>query len=353
MTRAKKPVCFVAMAFNRDDTDLLYENQILPVLKRNGIKPVIINRRQSNEDLNVQIIEQLEKSDFCIADLTYARQSVYFEAGFAQRDSEVIYTCRTDHLRRDQPDDRRVHFDLQMKPLVDWKHAEDPRFASRLERRIRASFLREWDRRNRELLKEEDAAEEFAALPLVARLRILRSEAIKALSKKGYKRWSVLSDSRRAKYPAKGIREGVWNHLYSTSTSGQTLQLSTVHAFDSATKVNLKAVGKKVAPWPIEQIMESSFDKAKIVRADHVVLSIRSAPATRIESVFPSFVPIEAPRLYLYSQVIGFPGMRKTPRTEYIQTWHFLTGLRSKPHLVRMLQELLNKRFLYLEIDRA
>src|SRR5262249_50457195 len=115
MPATRNPRCFVAMAFDHNDTDAVYDLLIKPTLQRNGIVPIIVNRRQSNDDLNKQIIELLDGSDFCIADLTYARQSVYFEAGYAQRKSPVIYTVRRDHLKRGQPDDLRVHFDLQMK----------------------------------------------------------------------------------------------------------------------------------------------------------------------------------------------------------------------------------------------
>jgi nucleoside 2-deoxyribosyltransferase len=111
----KRPICFVAMAFGRDDTDAFYEKQILPTLKRNGVRPVIINRRQSNDDINFQIFDQLDKADFCIADLTYTRPSVYFEAGYAQRSIPVIYTVRS---------------------------VSDLTFSNRLERRINATFLR-------------------------------------------------------------------------------------------------------------------------------------------------------------------------------------------------------------------
>jgi len=97
----KSPVCFVAMAFGRDDTDAFYEKQLLPVLKMNGIKPVIVNRIESNDDLNLQIFSQLDKADFCIADLTYTHPSVYFETGYAQRTTPVIYTARRDILVRD------------------------------------------------------------------------------------------------------------------------------------------------------------------------------------------------------------------------------------------------------------
>jgi hypothetical protein len=58
MAEKNKPICFIAMAFDREDTDALYESQILPVLKRNNVTPIIINRRQNNDDLNIQIVEQ-------------------------------------------------------------------------------------------------------------------------------------------------------------------------------------------------------------------------------------------------------------------------------------------------------
>src|ERR1019366_7075649 len=104
------------------------------------------NRRESNDDLNLQIVESLDSADFCIADLTYASPSVYFEAGYAQRAVSVVYTVRADHLGRSQSDDLRVHFDLQMKPLLKWRVPNDSMFRARLERRIRATALRAWRR---------------------------------------------------------------------------------------------------------------------------------------------------------------------------------------------------------------
>ena len=62
MPTRKKPRCFIAMAFGREDTDLFYDNLVLPTLKKNNVTPIIINRRMSNDDLNIQIIEQLGKA---------------------------------------------------------------------------------------------------------------------------------------------------------------------------------------------------------------------------------------------------------------------------------------------------
>lgn len=163
-TIKNKPVCFIAMAFDHEDTDYLYENQILPVLKRNGIKPVIINRQQSNDDLNIQIIEQLKNADFCITDLTYTRPSVYFEAGYAQAtmSDNVIYTVRKDHLHSGQPDNLRVHFDLQMKPLIVWKTQSDSTFGGRLEKRIQKTFLKSWKKNQADHSKLNNAISAFS-----------------------------------------------------------------------------------------------------------------------------------------------------------------------------------------------
>jgi hypothetical protein len=70
----------------------------------------------------------------------YARPSVYFEAGFAQRKVPVIYTSRQDHLKP-QADDEfgnlRVHFDPLMRNIVPWSSSTDRHFAKKLTRRIK------------------------------------------------------------------------------------------------------------------------------------------------------------------------------------------------------------------------
>ena len=63
-----KPVCFVAMAIGRPETDAFFNRLLRPVLDRNGVKVVRIDRSQSNDDLNIQIIAQLSAADFCVAD---------------------------------------------------------------------------------------------------------------------------------------------------------------------------------------------------------------------------------------------------------------------------------------------
>ena len=54
------------MAFDHDDTDAIYEKAIKFVLTRNNVNSIIVNRREDNRDINHQIIEQLDRADFCI-----------------------------------------------------------------------------------------------------------------------------------------------------------------------------------------------------------------------------------------------------------------------------------------------
>ena len=129
--------CFVAMAFGRDDCDAIYDRQIVPVLRGLGIDAVRVDRRQHRDDLNVYIIAHLKEADLALVDLTYARPSVYYEAGFAERNIPVVYTVRKDHLRPGQPDEGlRIHFDLGMKKIVSWQDAGDPTFEYTLRQRV-------------------------------------------------------------------------------------------------------------------------------------------------------------------------------------------------------------------------
>jgi hypothetical protein len=131
--------CFVAMAFGRDETDKVYDNMIAPLLRKKRIISVRVDRQEHLDDINVRVISELKQCDFAIADLTFARPSVYYEAGFAQRCVPVIFTSRRDHFHP-KPGDKlgnfKIHFDLQMKNIIPWSNASDRTFVKRLDRRI-------------------------------------------------------------------------------------------------------------------------------------------------------------------------------------------------------------------------
>ena len=102
-TERKSDQCFVAMWFN-EKTDALYDNAIAPAVIAAGYQPTRIDR-QTNflGKIDDQIIAEMRRSRFVIADFTHdergVRGSVYYEAGFAHGlDIPVIFTCRADQI---------------------------------------------------------------------------------------------------------------------------------------------------------------------------------------------------------------------------------------------------------------
>jgi hypothetical protein len=139
-SRPRKLKCFVACAFGKEDVDEMYDNAIVPVLNSLQILPLRVDRLDHNEDIDDKIFQLLNESDFCITDLTFARPSAYYEAGYATGSGKpVIYTVRSDHFypKLDDPHGHlRVHFDLQMKNIIPWKSPTET-FKNKLLIRIR------------------------------------------------------------------------------------------------------------------------------------------------------------------------------------------------------------------------
>lgn len=132
--------CFVESTFDRADVDEVYNRCVRPVLKALSVQTVRVDRVEHNEDIDNKIFELLEQADFAIVDLTYARPSVYYEAGYAMGGGKpVVYIARDDHFRAKDNDPQRlfrVHFDLQMKNIISWSEANDE-FSKPLDKRLR------------------------------------------------------------------------------------------------------------------------------------------------------------------------------------------------------------------------
>jgi nucleoside 2-deoxyribosyltransferase len=170
-------ICFVASALDRADVDAIYDKSIKPVLRELGIRCTRVDRVEHNDDIDDKIFALMEAADFCIADLTHARPSVYYEAGYMLgRGKPVIYTARDDHFRAKDSDlhgNLRVHFDLQMKNIIPCSAATNA-FASKLKRRISkvvASMLKA-RRTAQEHLQHEQA---FAKESISVQLSLLRT----------------------------------------------------------------------------------------------------------------------------------------------------------------------------------
>ena len=332
------------MAFDHGDTDAVYDRLILPVLRRNAVNPVIINRRESNDDLNNQIIAQLNGCDFCITDLTYARQSVYFEAGYAQRQVEVVYTVRKDHLRRGQPDDLRVHFDLQMKPLVGWSSPTDRTFAKRLERRLRATVLREWVRRravDEQLQRDREA---FQALPVNERLVTFRRRAMMALRRIGFGLWKYDQPLDAPHHTYADIARSPWV-ITADRHRGRTFERVAIRALPTLSKRDLaRALMYNLA------MTGRAPERARLkeLAIHNLVFTLRPVSPQLIESELASYARGGRPGQYVHRREGpawegGFGGILKSEALT--ETFNFIDNAKSESELRTELSDLIRSLF--------
>ncbi|MEW6369068.1 MAG: hypothetical protein AB1714_30945 [Acidobacteriota bacterium] len=111
---------FVACAFGHSDIDMLYDNQLAPACASLGYEPVRVDMTEPKQTITEAILEGITECACAIADLTYARPSVYFEVGFAHGlGVPLLLTCRSDHAHG-KNDDVKVHFDLEQYKISFW-----------------------------------------------------------------------------------------------------------------------------------------------------------------------------------------------------------------------------------------
>ena len=120
-TKIDSAQAFVAMWFS-DETQKMYEEGIIPAIKDAGYKPMRIDRKPDLDKIDDEIIKEIRRSLFLVADMTHgkcgARGGVYYEAGFAYGlGKSVIFTCREDMIEK-------VHFDTRQYAHILWKEEE-------------------------------------------------------------------------------------------------------------------------------------------------------------------------------------------------------------------------------------
>lgn len=113
---------FVAMWFD-GEMATTYENGIAPAIEQAGFKPMRIDKKGDVVKIDDEIIAEIRKSRFLVADFTHgdegARGGVYFEAGFAfGLGLPVIYTCRADMVDK-------IHFDTRQYFHTVWESPDD------------------------------------------------------------------------------------------------------------------------------------------------------------------------------------------------------------------------------------
>jgi nucleoside 2-deoxyribosyltransferase len=62
----------------------VWTSLIQPAIKRAGYKPIRVDKYEHNNRIDDEIVAQIRRCRFLVADFTGQRNGVYFEAGFAQ-----------------------------------------------------------------------------------------------------------------------------------------------------------------------------------------------------------------------------------------------------------------------------
>lgn len=115
---------FVAMWFH-PTTEEAYRNGIAPAIIDSGYDPLRIDGKQHVNKIDDEIIAEIRRSRFIVADFTCepekVRGGVYFEAGFAMAlGIPVIWTCNESSIHD-------LHFDTRQYNHIAWQSPDDLR----------------------------------------------------------------------------------------------------------------------------------------------------------------------------------------------------------------------------------
>jgi hypothetical protein len=111
---------FVAMWFDKSMNDY-YENGIKKAIEEAGYEAIRIDMQDFNEKICDEIIAEIRRSKFLIADFSGLRTGVFFEAGFAKGlEREVIFVVREADVEK-----LKEHFDTRQYNHIVYDTPED------------------------------------------------------------------------------------------------------------------------------------------------------------------------------------------------------------------------------------
>lgn len=262
------------MRIGDSSADSIYNRLIEPTIRRIGLAPRRVDRVMHNERIDQKILSELQTCHVVVSDLTFARPSVYWEAGFAEgRDVPVIYTCRKDHLKPRADDEFgnfKVHFDLQTKNIIPWSSLSDRLFSAQLERRLRY-VLRPLFRERVRTEEEKREEETFAALPMTDRRERVIDAAIRVGRKIGFKGRRKDADFEDARFEPRwfSVAHCAANITYDQSRAAHT---GLVLAVPKLTKSALREIRDHITRRPIdEERAKKAWSQRKAV-VDHAIV---------------------------------------------------------------------------------
>jgi nucleoside 2-deoxyribosyltransferase len=122
---------FVAMSF-ASELDDIYRNGFEAGIRNAGYKPMRMDDKEHNEKICDEIVAEIRRSRFIVADFTNQSANVYYEAGFATGlGIPVIFTCN-------ENEKDKLRFDVRQFNTIVWKGSDD--LKGRLSTRISATI---------------------------------------------------------------------------------------------------------------------------------------------------------------------------------------------------------------------
>lgn len=126
---------FIAMAFT-DENRLPVPSDLREAIRESldnlGYNPVIVDEEEHNDGIMDKVIALINESKFIIAELTFQKTGVYYEAGYAKgRGLKVIHIVKKE-------DFDNCHFDVKHLNLIVWVDLDDLKV--KLTNRVKASI---------------------------------------------------------------------------------------------------------------------------------------------------------------------------------------------------------------------
>lgn len=279
------------MRIGDSGTDGVYDKLIAPAIRRAGLTPRRIDRLMHNERIDLRILTELGRADVVVADLTFARPSVYWEAGYAERQVPVVYTCRRDHFRPRSDDDFgnfKVHFDLQTKNIIAWTGKTDRRFRSALEARLHhvlRPILRERERADTRCREEE----KFAALSLAGRRKKIVNLAITYAHRLGIRGTRKDADIDDFRFAPQWFAVALYAALLAYDAP-RVAHTALVVAISKMTKTSLRQIRDHLTQRPLDRTRyERARARTKTVVDHGIVFSFNRVDSGVIGETLSSF----------------------------------------------------------------
>ncbi len=272
--------CFVASAFDRPDVDAVFDKAIRPVLRDLNCRPMRVDRVEHNDDIDDKIFALIDGCDFCIADLTYARPSVYYESGYAfGLGRPVIYVARSDHFRSHDNDPNgnlEVHFDLKMRNIIPWSQPNDA-FKKRLRKRVRHVVQPLLDKREKAAADEMET-QQFQSRSQNEKRVLLANTSQKILLARGF---NFITKSEK-----KSNSVGV--HLYRyIGTAYQEVRVYTTPTVTAPLVRRMRLFG---ASWLSQELRKNASEVTTVF----VFASLATARKSLLALSLPSYAPISS-----------------------------------------------------------